>query len=180
MAVSRRRFLKAVTVGGAAWLAGCGTRGSVGTGPAAPTWVERVDQALSSTARFLLAAQLADGSWHSDVYGPFKDGPSLTPLVLRTLLTLPGGQDLEAGYRTGAAYLASQVQPDGTIHAGPIGIAYPVYTSAGAVKVLSEPCITRYRKQRDVWLAYLCERELTEALGWQPGAKPFSGCGDCP
>src|SRR5260370_8434726 len=116
MTVSRRRFLKAVTVGGAGGLAGCGSRGSVGTGPAAPTRVERVDQALSSTARFLLAAQLADGSWHSDVYGPFKDGPSLTPLVLRTLLTLPGGQDLEAGYRTAAPYLASHAQPTATIH----------------------------------------------------------------
>src|SRR5260370_21924346 len=144
MTVSRRRFLKAVTVGGAAWLAGCGTRGAVGTGPSAPAQVERIDQALSSAARFLLAAQLADGSWHSDVYGPFKDGPSLTPLVLRTLLTLPGGQDLEAGYRTGAAYLASQIQPDGTIHAGPLGLAYHVYTSPDSGARLSEHCITRH------------------------------------
>jgi hypothetical protein len=180
MTVSRRRFLKTVTVGGAAWLAGCGPGGSVGTGPAAPARVERIDQALASAARFLLAAQLADGSWHSDVYGPFKDGPSLTPLVLRTLLTLPGGQDLEAGYRRGAAYLASQIQPDGTINAGPLGIAYPVYTSAGAVRMLSEPCNARYRKPRDAWLAYLRERQLTEDLGWQPGDKPFGGWGYSP
>jgi Prenyltransferase and squalene oxidase repeat len=180
MAISRRRFIKTVTIGGAAWLAGCGTGGSVGTVPAAPTRVERIDQTLSSAARFLLSCQLSDGSWHSDVYGPFKDGPSLTPLVLRTLLTLPGGPELEGGYRKGAVYLASQVQPDGSITAGPLGMTYPVYTSAGAVTVLSEPCNARHRKARYAWLAYLRERQLTEDLGWQPGDKPFGGWGYSP
>jgi squalene-hopene/tetraprenyl-beta-curcumene cyclase len=195
MAISRRRFIKTVTVGGTAWLAGCGTGGSVGTVPAAPTRVERIDKVLSSATSFLLSSQLPDGSWHSDVYGPFKDGPSLTPLVLRTLLTLPAHSpalpaapaaegkargDLEAGYRKGAAYLASQVQPDGTIAAGPLGLAYPVYTSAGAVSVLSEPCNARYRKARNAWLTYLRERQLTEDLGWQPGDKPFGGWGYSP
>jgi hypothetical protein len=195
VAISRRKFIKTITVGGTAWLAGCGRGGSIGTVPAAPTRVERIDHALSSAARFLLNCQLPDGSWHSDVYGPFKDGPSLTPLVLRSLLTLPvqprtlraapAGEgrvtgDLEAGYRKGAAYLASQVQPHGTITAGPLGLAYPVYTSAGAVTVLSEPCNARHSKARDAWLAYLRERQLTEDLGWQPGDKPFGGWGYSP
>jgi squalene-hopene/tetraprenyl-beta-curcumene cyclase len=191
MSISRRRFIKTVTVGGTAWLAGCGTRGSVGTIPVVPTRVDRIDQALSSATRFLLSGQLPDGSWHSDVYGPFKDGPSLTPLVLRTLLTLPAhpaaavGEgsarwELEAGCRKGAAYLASQVQPDGSIAAGPQGMAYPVYTSAGAVGVLSEPGNARHRKARDAWLAYLRERQLTEDLGWQPDDKPFGGWGYSP
>src|SRR5260370_14192155 len=82
---------------------------------------------------------------------------------------------MEAAYRRGAASLASQIQPDGTINAGPLGITYPVYTSAGAVSVLSEPCNARYHKPRDAWLAYLRERQLTEDLGWQPGDKPFGG-----
>src|SRR5260370_29917894 len=180
MTVSRRRFLQSVTAGGAAWLAGCSPRGSIETSPPAPSRVERIDHALSSATKFLLGAQSADGGWHSDVYGPFKDGPCLTPLVLRTLQTSPGRPDLEAGYRKGAAYLAAQIQRDGTINAGPYGIAYPVYTSAGAAKVLSEPCNARHRQARDAWLAYLRERQLTEDLGWQPADKPLGGWGYSP
>src|SRR5579864_7984622 len=132
---TRRWFLKTATAGGAAWLAGCGPRAVV-PAPEEPSRVERLDQALSAAARYLLGCQSADGGWHSDVYGPFKEGPSLTPLVLRTLLSLPAEKDVESRYRKGAAYLASQVRDDATIDAGPHGITYPVYTSAGAVEVL--------------------------------------------
>src|SRR4051812_23156685 len=107
MTGSRRWFLKAVTVGGTAWLAGCGNRGPVVICPPAPGRLERVDQALSFAVRLLLGSQSADGSWRSDVYGPFKDGPSLTPLVLRALLNLPTGKELEDAVAKGAAYLAA-------------------------------------------------------------------------
>jgi squalene-hopene/tetraprenyl-beta-curcumene cyclase len=160
-------------------LAGCGLR-PVTTDPPEPSRVERIDQALSAATRFLLGSQSTDGGWHSDVYGPFKEGPSLTPLVLRTLLALPAGQDLEDRYRKGAAYLAAQVRDDGTIEAGPNGMAYPVYTSAGAVQVLSQPCNARHRQARDAWLAYLRQRQLTEDLGWQPTDKPYGGWGYSP
>jgi squalene-hopene/tetraprenyl-beta-curcumene cyclase len=179
MTGSRRRFLQAVTAGGAAWLAGCGTRPAV-VAPPQPSRVERSDRALSWAARFLLGGQSADGGWHSDVYGPFKEGPCLTPLVLRALLTLPAGSDVEEPCRKGAAYLASYVRWDGAIEAGPHGIAYPVYTAAGAAQVLSRQRNARHRRARDAWLAYLRERQLTEELGWQPADKPYGGWGYSP
>jgi len=174
---SRRWFLNTLLAGGTAWLAGCGTRGPEVNNP---TRTERIDQALASAARFLLGCQSADGSWQSDVYGPFKDGPSLTPMVLRTLLALPATKDIEAGCDKGAAYLAARVQSDGTIDVGPYGLAYPVYTSAGAVQVLSQPSNVHYRKARDAWLLYLRERQLTEDLGWKPADKPYGGWGYSP
>jgi squalene-hopene/tetraprenyl-beta-curcumene cyclase len=179
MTGSRRWFLQSVTAGGVTWLAGCGTRPAVVSSPE-PSRVECIDQALSVAGRFLLGRQSADGGWHSDVYGPFKEGPCLTPLVLRALLSLPAGTDVGECYRKGAAYLASHVRPDGTIEAGPQGIVYPVYTAAGATQVLSQPCNARHRPARDAWLAYLRERQLTEDLGWQPDDKPYGGWGYSP
>jgi squalene-hopene/tetraprenyl-beta-curcumene cyclase len=176
---SRRWFLKTVTTGVTSWLAGCGSRSAV-LDPPKPSSGERIEQALSSAARFLLGGQSADGGWHSDVYGPFKSGPCLTPLVLRTLSALPTNNDVEAAYRKGVDYLASFVQPDGSIDAGPLGIVYPVYTSAGAVHVLSQPCNARHRRACDAWLIYLRERQLTEDLGWNPTDKPYGGWGYAP
>jgi squalene-hopene/tetraprenyl-beta-curcumene cyclase len=176
---TRRWFLETVAAAGAAWLAGCGSRAPVDHPPELSR-VERIDQALSAAARFLLDRQSADGGWHSDVYGPFKEGPCLTPLVLRTLVALPASKDLEDRYRKGAAYLASQVGADGTIDAGQYGLNYPVYTSAGAAEILSQPCNARHRKARDAWLAYLRQRQLTEDLGWQPDDKPYGGWGYSP
>jgi squalene-hopene/tetraprenyl-beta-curcumene cyclase len=169
---TRRWFLKTVAVGGGAWLAG----GLFGAPKSAR--VERIDTALSAASRYLLKAQSDDGGWHSDHYGPFKEGPSLTPLVLRTLLSMPG--DVEKRYRKGAAYLAAQVKSDGGIDPGPHGLDYPVYTSAGAGQALSERCNARHVKARDAWLAYLRERQLTEDLGWQPADKPYGGWGYSP
>ena len=180
MTGSRRWFLNILTAGGASWLLGCGNKPDpVVNEPSEQSRLERIDQSLSSTARFLLGCQSSDDGWHSDVYGPFKEGPCLTPLVLRALLDLPAGKDVERSYRKGAAYLAAQVQGD-SILSGPHGLGYPVYTSAGAVQVLSQPCNSRHRKARDVWLAYLRERQLTEDLGWNETDKPYGGWGYSP
>jgi hypothetical protein len=176
---SRRWFLKSIVAGGTGCLAGCGTRRLVATSAPAPSLVERIERSLVSAARFLIGRQSADGSWRSDVYGPFRDGTSLTPLVLRTLLALPADKDVEASCRKGAAYLASFVQPDGSINA-PHGVSYAVYTSAGAVQVLSHPGNAAHRKARDAWLAYLRARQLTEELGWQPADKAYGGWGYSP
>src|SRR5205807_8587178 len=82
-----------------------------------------------------------------------------------------------AAYRKGAAYLAGLVKAGGEIEEGLFGLSYPVYTSAGAVIVLSQPCNQRHRKARDAWLAYLRKRQLTRELGWQPADKPYGGWG---
>jgi Prenyltransferase and squalene oxidase repeat len=179
MTGSRRWFLQTVTAGWAAWLAGCGKGGTGSSDTPKPARIERIDQALTAAAAFLLGCQSDDGGWRSDVYGPFKEGPALTPLVLRTVLSLPAGKDVEARCRKGSAYLAAQVQGE-AVHVGPHGLGYPVYSSAGAVWVLSQPCNTRHCKARDVWLAYLRERQLTEDLGWSETDKPYGGWGYSP
>jgi hypothetical protein len=128
---------------------------------------DRIDAALAAGMRFLAKRQEADGAWRSDVYGPFKDGPSLTSLIAATLVELPevcrGREMLEKS----AAYLARMVSAD--------GITYPVYTGAGAVTALSRIGGSANAKARDAWLADLRERQLTEQLGWLPADSAYGG-----
>jgi squalene-hopene/tetraprenyl-beta-curcumene cyclase len=144
-----------------------------------PPEVERIDRALARATAFLVAQQGQDGAWRSDFYGPLKDGPSLTPLVLRALLGAAAEPEGEAARHKGLAYLAAMVRPDGTIDEGPHGLSQPVYTAALATVALSHPSAARYRPARDAWLKYLRQRQLTEALGWQPSDKPYGGWGYC-
>src|SRR5262249_40600465 len=66
---------------------------------------ERWDGSLAAATKFLIDHQDADGAWRSDTYGVFKDGPSLTPLVLETLLGLPSTDQTKSACRKGAKYL---------------------------------------------------------------------------
>src|SRR5437899_6618172 len=94
---------------------------------------ERLDRALALAATYLTDKQDADGAWRSDTYGVFKDGPSLTPLVVDTLLRSGSSEACDKG----AAYLAALVKADGAIDGGPHGLSYPLYTSALAVRFLT-------------------------------------------
>jgi hypothetical protein len=76
-------------------------------------------------------------------------------------------------------YLASFARPDGS-SADTQPILCLVYTTAGAVQVLSHPSNERHRKARDAWLGYLRQRQLTEELGWQPADRPYGGWGYAP
>jgi len=139
--------------------------------------LDRIDRALAAATVYLLDRQGADGAWRSDVYGVFKDGPSLTPLVLDTLLAMPSTPRSEAACQKGAAYLARMVRPDGTIDEGPHGLSYPVYTAVFAVRALSRPQMTEFRQARDSWLLFLRQQQLNEELGWQPADKQYGGWG---
>jgi len=142
-----------------------------------------MDGALAAASRFLIEHQDADGAWRSDTYGVFKDGPSLTPLVLETLLGLPRTEKLDAAWGKGAAYLARLVREDGTIDEGPRGLSYPVYTAVFSALALSRPQMAElgdpgdFRHARDAWLHFLRQRQLTEELGWQPADKQYGGWG---
>jgi squalene-hopene/tetraprenyl-beta-curcumene cyclase len=171
----------------ACWLAvalcaaGCGApAGPDSPGEAAPaTRAQRIEQAQAAAARFLLAQQAADGAWRSELKGPFKDGGSLTPLVVHALAQSGGDGRVRDACRRGADYLAAMARSDGSIDPGPFGLSYPVYTSALAVVVLSDPAHARHRAARDAWLAYLRARQLTEDLGWQPEDRQYGGWGFC-
>lgn len=144
---------------------------------------EHLDGALAAASRFLIDNQDADGAWRSDTYGVFKDGPSLSPLVLETLLGLPRTKKLDVACGKGAAYLARLVRTDGTIDEGPRGLAYPVYTAVFSALALSRPQMAElgdpgnFRHARDAWLRFLRQRQLTEELGWQPADKQYGGWG---
>src|SRR5438445_9973840 len=160
-------------------LGGCGAPRA--DDPRALRQTERIDRALAAGARFLLAQQSADGAWRSDTYGPFKDGASLTPLVVQALQASPLSPERQAAYRRGIDYLAAFARSDGAIESGPHGLSYPLYTAAGAVTLLSgENLRPSQRQARDAWLAYLRRRQLTEELGWQPADREYGGWGYCP
>ena len=152
---------------------GCGNSGSERTA----SRIERIDRSLSAAASFLIAQQASDGAWRPDTYGVFKDGASLTPLVLRAILCTGPRAELKPACQKAMDYLANMVQADGSINGGPRGLNYPVYTAANAIIVLSKLGNADHRKARDAWLSYLRARQLTEELGWQPADKEYGGWG---
>jgi squalene-hopene/tetraprenyl-beta-curcumene cyclase len=157
-------------------LGGCADPNANTAGPGPPlSRLERVGQALASAEHYLIGRQDADGAWRSDTYGVFKDGPSLTPLVVDTLLRSGSSEACDKG----AAYLAALVKADGAIDGGPHGLSYPLYTSALAVRFLTRLDYEKYGPAREAWLAFLRQRQLTEDLGWQPADKPYGGWGYC-
>lgn len=149
---------------------GCGSHDSERI---VPSRIERIGRSLWAATTFLTRQQARDGAWRPDTYGAFKDGPSLTPLVVQALLWNPGSKNLDWICCRGADYLTTMVQADGSIDSGPRGLSYPVYTAANAVILLSK----LNRKQRDAWLSYLRARQLTEDLGWQPSDREYGGWG---
>lgn len=129
--------------------------------------------------QFLLDRQSADGAWRSETYGSFKDGSSLTPLVVHVLQGVPHLEKTSQAIDKGAAYLAAMVKPDGGIDPGPHGITYPVYTAALSVMVLTDTGKEEHLKARDAWLKYLKDRQLTEDMGWDQADKEYGGWGYC-
>src|SRR5262245_47276314 len=92
----------------------------------------RMDRALGGALRSLSAAQSPDGAWRSSTYGVFKDGLSLTPMVLKALAFGPDVDGSAGARRRAAGYLIARVKPDGSIDGGRFGMVYPVYTASAA------------------------------------------------
>src|SRR5207249_6837762 len=101
------------------------------------------------------------GDWCSDVYGSFKAGDALTPLVLEALLAVKPTPRLREQCRRGADFLAELVHSGEGTGAGPHGLTYPAYTAALAVIVLSRADSPNHRAARNAWLNYLCAQQLT-------------------
>ncbi len=154
----------------AAIVAGCGGQPA----PPPPPTPHPIEQAMSHAAAFLMARQDKDGAWRSDFYGPLKDGPSLSPLVVQALRRSRRYGTETTAERNGRGYLVSMAQRDGTIDEGPRGLMQPVYTAALAAAVLPAR-----DSARDAWLKYLRARQLAEPLGWEPSDKEYGGWGYC-
>ena len=126
---------------------------------------------------FLIGRQSPDGSWRSETYGALKDGWSLTPPVLKTLLF--SGSEIPADLQIGRAlgFLASPIWSAGTIETLPGEMPYPVYTSALAAIALERSRREELREARDAWLTLLSSHQLTEELGWSPDDLAYGGWG---
>jgi squalene-hopene/tetraprenyl-beta-curcumene cyclase len=64
-----------------------------------------------------------------------------------------------------------------TVQPPQYGLAYPAYTAAMAVIALARQPDARLRAGCDAWLKYLRDRQLTEALGWEPDDAFYGGWG---
>lgn len=141
----------------------------------------RIDQAMARASAFLLARQGKDGAFRSETYAAFKDGYSLTPLVLTALLFAPRDQRnaaaLDAAYRKGVDFVATLVTGDGSLRAGLDGPRYTTYAITGAILVLNVPDNDRHTAAREVLIDMLRARQLTEERGWQPGDASYGGWG---
>jgi hypothetical protein len=175
MALTRRTLME--TVLASALLPVCG-KGEARV-DAREELVSRLDKALTSAARYLIKKQSPDGAWLSETYGAFKDGPSLTPLVLNALVFLPqGGEPGKESLRKGVSYLVGMVGADGKIQAGERGLSFPVLTSASAVRLLALAEKTEENKRAQAgWMAFLRQYHLDEKLGWKRADPEFGGWG---
>jgi squalene-hopene/tetraprenyl-beta-curcumene cyclase len=138
---------------------------------------ERIAVGLSAATKFLAARQSGDGAWRSDVYGPFKEGDALTPLVLNALLEAPPAEQNQFATAKATRYLVAMIGDDGTVRLPRNGLAYPTYTAAGAVIALARQRNGQLQLACDAWLKYLRERQLAEPLGWQPDDAFYGGWG---
>jgi squalene cyclase len=124
----------------------------------------RIDSAIARARSFLLSRQSPDGAWRSHVYGFFKDGPTLTGHVAANVND-PAAAQLAANYLAGLANQNGKPLSD-------LGLIYPVYTSADAVRLLRAP---QYRTAHDAWRQFLLRQQLTESLGWAQTDLEFGG-----
>ena len=112
----------------------------------------------------MLDAQSEDGAWRSTTYGAFKDGYSLTPMVLASLMFAPEVEGRAVAYARGVDFAATVVVGD-KLAAGFDAPSYPVYTAALTAVVLSAPQNRRHLPARDVLVRELRGLQLPTG-GW--------------
>lgn len=139
--------------------------------------LRKIDQSLSDATHYLVRHQSADGAWRSDVYGNFKEGDALTPLVLHALLHVPESPRRDTALQKGRDYLASPEFIKRLAADEDHRLNYPTYSASLAVLVLSGSKETAHRKARNAWLSFLRRRQLTEEKGWQPDDLAYGSWG---
>jgi squalene-hopene/tetraprenyl-beta-curcumene cyclase len=160
---TRRQF----TSGGAGFIAAALCRDRFARCDERPRLIERIDEAVDRAVVFLAGKQAADGAWRSEVYGPLKDGPSLTAFIAAILAKFADQFTVQPTLSKAASYLTS-IDPQAAV------ITYPVYAAAGAVTALSRQS-RGGAAARDRWLAVLRQQQLVEALGWSENDDSFGG-----
>ncbi len=161
--LSRRQF----TSGCAGFVAAALCQSRFAHGEEQPL-VERIDAAIGEAVSFLTARQGVDGAWRSEVYGPLKDGPSLTAFIAGSLAKTADKVSVQPALGNAVDYLAS-IDPYAA------GISYPVYAAAGALEALCRQPSGRCAAARDAWLEFLRQQQLVETLGWREADDSFGG-----
>jgi len=144
------------------------------------TLIAEIDASLRLAGKFLLDAQSEDGGWYSETYGLLRDGPTMTPYVMSSLLFMPQtGREGEAAFGRGRALLINMVGGDGRLAVGSHDLHYPVYTSAMASRVVAHPKPTDAPGcgGQAAFLEYLANRQLVERLGWTAEDPYYGGWG---
>ena len=167
--VNRRHFLRAFA---AATLGMTLPRKSSATTSALD---RRIREAINNAVKYLTDHQSSDGAWRSEIYGPFKDGPSLTSLIAATLAPLKNIPKANSAYRDSARYLAALVSPAGQLESIAHSLTYPAYTAAGTVLALTGH--SAFQKEQQAWLSYLRTLQLADELGWHPSDHAYGGWG---
>lgn len=134
--------------------------------------INRMEGSIGAAVRFLTTRQGQDGAWRSEIYGPFKDGPSLTSLIAATLAPLHHRADCHNAWLQAVQYLAT-LAPYETARGHHAEMTYPVYTAAGAVIALANQ--PEFGAARNNWLSYLRSLQLSDAHGWQPSDTSYGG-----
>ena len=129
-------------------------------------FADEIDHSLASAMRFLADRQAADGGWRSTIYGPLKDGCSLTALIGSALVACQPDESAEPLLHRASEYLTDAVTSNMT---------YPVYSAAGATIVLQSMAGQRASAAAAAWREYLRRLQHTEVAGWSPADDGYGG-----
>ena len=136
--------------------------------------LDTIHDSLARATKFLASKQDKDGAWRSGVHGSFKDGESLTPLVMTSLFFLqaydPAGQE---AFSRGDAYLFPKGRRE-----EPRAMSFPLYTHTMYVWLAA---MTKSDPDRRIYIDWHLERlrklQLNEAHGWSRNDPDFGGWG---
>jgi hypothetical protein len=133
------------------------------------------DGARARGTAYLLAHQSKDGAWRSDVYGHFRGGDALTPLVVVALQGAPPVPATDEAIERGLAFM------DRFVKGGAIDpearLVYPVYAAGLMAKALADHRQQRRRAARDAWARLLLDWQMNGANGWAAGDWQYGGWG---
>ncbi|HSU69196.1 MAG TPA: hypothetical protein VLJ39_20090 [Tepidisphaeraceae bacterium] len=134
----------------------------------------RIDASLESAGKFLVAQQTPGGAWKSGVYGPFKDGPSLSPQVLASLCAIPGAEKNDAeAIRRGREYLRTLVHSQRKTEASR---PFSIYTAALCLRLTAAAGPgEKLADDREFWLRFIRNEQLNAASLWAPSDPSFGG-----
>ncbi len=119
---------------------------------------------VERATRFLLDRQQDDGSWRSSVYGAFKDGRALTPLV--TLALDENISYAQKAMRKARAWIRANGEP--------ITEVFPVHNAAWLLQ-LTDKTSPQDAELRRICLKRLKSLQLGDAHGWKLGHAYHGG-----